>query len=278
MSEPTIQCAICAILPQEAESLLANNTGNRKMREHRIANYVRLMSQGDWVITGDAICISPEGRLLNGQHRMAAVVSFGKPVPFLVLRNCPEENFHAMDQGVSRTTGDLFRSKNVANATLCAAISKSVHHWMLGARPGAIRGETVPSSIEIERTYHEYREEIDMAAVIGARLIKIYASARIGFVDVMIRIQHGAIATEFWDQVNPAYPKGLDKGHPARTLRDHLLNDRDNRYMLFSEFCGKAVRAFNAWIEGREIDLLRYSPGEPPVAVSKADGHARWKA
>jgi hypothetical protein len=262
--------SIETITPDAAELLLDGNVDNRKLREHRVRRYQASIEAGDWTLTGDAICVSPHGRLLNGQHRLSAVARANKPVQMVVLRNCPEEAFAAMDQGMARSVGDLFRSRHVQYANDCAACARFVWYWLQGNL--ASGGTFSPTPTEVERVYLEYKDEIDQGVVIGGSIRKLYAPSRIAFVDVVIRIDHGSDADVWWDLVDPLCPKGLDKGHPARTLRDHMLLHTDARKMPVQEFASKAIRCFNAWAQGREMGKIAYVPNETfPEVVKSID-------
>ena len=66
------------ITPAQAQVLLLNNGINRKLRKHRVAMYAHQMTNGQWQMTGEAICISATGRLLNGVDAHSA---FGRRSP-----------------------------------------------------------------------------------------------------------------------------------------------------------------------------------------------------
>lgn len=94
--------------PDMAKRLLAQNKVNRNLRQHKINQYARDMAAGNWNLSNDAICIAPDSTLLNGQHRLNAVVKAGVPVTFLVIRNMPTDTMSTMDTGAARTAGDMF--------------------------------------------------------------------------------------------------------------------------------------------------------------------------
>lgn len=68
------------ITPELAEGLLAMNTENRRLRPSHVAYLARAIERGEWQMPPDAIMVSDSGKLLNGQHRLTAVVRSGKPV------------------------------------------------------------------------------------------------------------------------------------------------------------------------------------------------------
>jgi hypothetical protein len=92
--------------PSDAKSLLERNTNNRKLRETVVDYYANEMINGNWIDNGDPIRIARSGRLLNGQHRLSAVVKAGVSLPFHFLSNLSEESFEQMDNGAKRTLND----------------------------------------------------------------------------------------------------------------------------------------------------------------------------
>jgi hypothetical protein len=68
------------ITPDMAADLLAVNVSNRNVRQRRVDQYARDMQVGRWQPTGEPITISDTGKLLNGQHRLMAVVQAGVTV------------------------------------------------------------------------------------------------------------------------------------------------------------------------------------------------------
>ena len=92
--------------PSDAKSLLERNTGNRKLRESVVNYYAKEMRNDKWLDNGDPIRIARSGRLLNGQHRLSALVKAGVTLPFHFLSNLSEESFEQMDNGAHRSVSD----------------------------------------------------------------------------------------------------------------------------------------------------------------------------
>lgn len=83
-----------------AESLLSENfKGNRNINRSHVKELADDMVNGRWVETNDMICINDKGELINGQHRLTAVVESGVPCYFVIATGFPSESFNAMDTG-----------------------------------------------------------------------------------------------------------------------------------------------------------------------------------
>lgn len=103
------------INPSKAKLLLAQNTKNRPCNEKRIKNYASLMNDNKWHLTHQGICISKDGHIIDGQHRLKAVVLSGKTIPFNVTYNADSESFKYVDVGYTRTTGNIFAIEGIKN-------------------------------------------------------------------------------------------------------------------------------------------------------------------
>lgn len=78
------------ITPAMASAWLAKNKRNRKIAKRRVESYAREMANGNWMEHHQGIAFYEDGTLADGQHRLAAVVQAGVPVPMMVTRGVPE--------------------------------------------------------------------------------------------------------------------------------------------------------------------------------------------
>lgn len=51
---------------------------NREMQPRRTEGYAESMRLGEWWSTPDPVCISPDGCILNGQHRLLAAMQLAR--------------------------------------------------------------------------------------------------------------------------------------------------------------------------------------------------------
>lgn len=74
------------ISPEDAQAYLDNNAKHRPIKEKKVAEYMAEMQDGRWRLNGKTICFDTTGRLLNGQHRLSAVVRSGVSLTTVVVR------------------------------------------------------------------------------------------------------------------------------------------------------------------------------------------------
>lgn len=114
---------VTTITPEKARQLLKLNTGNfRKLDQHRVVAFANEMKSGNWVVNGDTIRLNGD-RLLDGQHRLAAIVRANVPVEAIIVEGL-EVDCKTIDRGKPRTIAQYLRAEGVKSATAVAACAK----------------------------------------------------------------------------------------------------------------------------------------------------------
>lgn len=104
------------ISPDLAKQYLKRNAGNRPLDKSITNYYADQMGDGEWVTdTGEPIKFDISDRLVDGQHRLNAVILHGKPMSFWVCWGVPKEAFLALDKGKKRTAADNFAIRGIKN-------------------------------------------------------------------------------------------------------------------------------------------------------------------
>lgn len=112
-----MKAEVMTVTPKMAQDILEHNNANRNINRYAVRQYARDMKTGLWKLGGQGISISSSGRLLDGQHRLYAIIEANVPVTMLVCTDvdCTNVNF---DSGRKRTFSDQYRiSGNTASIT-----------------------------------------------------------------------------------------------------------------------------------------------------------------
>lgn len=112
--------------PEWALELLSRNTHNRTCRAGLVDQIAFDISSGRWQLTPQTVSVATDGTLLDGQHRLSAIVKARQSVPLMLATECPPEIFSAIDTGVSRSAGDLLRIQGISNYNNIAALIRAV--------------------------------------------------------------------------------------------------------------------------------------------------------
>jgi hypothetical protein len=103
--EPTIK--VVTVTPDLARQWLGRNTGNRPLSSGVVNRYTNEMTNGRWRMTGDAIRFSNTGKLIDGQHRLTAVVRSGVSITSVVIFELEDSIFGLIDDGKPRGRSDV---------------------------------------------------------------------------------------------------------------------------------------------------------------------------
>jgi hypothetical protein len=102
-----IQTTWTTITPEIAKKYLEKNTSNRTLRSSWVQTLAGAIENNDWKETHQSIAFSKSGRLLDGQHRLHAIVLANKSVQMYVTSDLEESSFQAIDCGLKRNISDL---------------------------------------------------------------------------------------------------------------------------------------------------------------------------
>jgi hypothetical protein len=110
------------VTPDDARELLSHNHGNRRVRQTWVKYLARQIVNGKWELTSDAVGIRRDGVVINGQHRLMAIVEADVAVPMIVVRGLSAEAFLVTDRGKSRSLTDVLKLPTtlIADANLIA--------------------------------------------------------------------------------------------------------------------------------------------------------------
>ena len=86
-----VQVGIEFITPEQAQIYMGRNfKNNRKVVLSNILELEKEMKTDRFILSDSAICFNTENVLVNGQHRLLAVIKTGLTQPFLVVKNLPD--------------------------------------------------------------------------------------------------------------------------------------------------------------------------------------------
>ncbi|HEY3502740.1 MAG TPA: hypothetical protein VGN37_08170 [Actinocatenispora sp.] len=262
------------VTPEKAAMLLQANTSNRPLSAALVHTFAEAMRRGDWQVTHQGIAVGAGGRLVDGQHRLAAVVEAGVPVEMLVFHDVDESTFDVLDTGRRRNAADVLAIEGEKSTVQLASMVRTV--WLYDNRPdGAWSGGSAAV------TNHQILETL--AANPGLRDV-VVVGEQIAAATGMIKSAAGA-ASYLVGRVNK--PKrlapwfdgiidgaGLARADPRLRFRNLMLTNarkqagqvqrrRDTR-----EHVALYVKAFNAWAGGEPLAQLRYAPREALPAIA----------
>ncbi len=104
--EPRVE--LMAVTPLQAKYWLEYKNGyNRRVSAGHVKNLARDIKAGNWKVTHLGIAFDTQGQLIDGQHRLWAIVTADMPVELYVWFNASPESLKAVDRGRTRSVKDV---------------------------------------------------------------------------------------------------------------------------------------------------------------------------
>lgn len=253
----TITAKVETITPSMARKMLGGNVVNRNLRRGRVNLYAKYMAAGQWRVTGESIVFDPEGRLLQGQHRLTACVEADVSFRSVVVRGVEAAAMKVMDTGMSRTAADAFKLEGVDNYTGQAAMVKRLIAISLGVQRDT-GAQALITRDELLQFHDDHAESLRAAWDLSrptASAIKI-SHAGWGALAFILLEADADLAFEFFDGL--ASGAGLKPGDPRLAYRNYLINKILQRSAPhWTEQVATGIRVWNSWIDGKSIDHVK---------------------
>ncbi|MFJ9059248.1 hypothetical protein [Streptomyces sp. NPDC102409] len=263
---------ILDVSPELAARWLTHNTGNRPLSKGTVQQLAAQIQRGEWQLTHQGIAFDEDDVLIDGQHRLAAIVKAGIAVPLTVTRGVPRTAFTVMDTGRKRTGRDTLALVGEANATHLAAALRGLHLYLHVPNSAWSGGSSVTSNDQLLAMLGEHpgvRDALQHGIALNRACRITVTAATIGwYVTAGTRPD---IDQTSWREglVTGAL---LEAGDPRLTLRNTMLSlatgkthrrrDDSREHLLYY------LKSWNAWVEGRSMKLLRRSPNETMPKIS----------
>jgi len=122
---------LTTVTPEWAEETLKKNIGNRPLNVQHVDKLAKEMTNGRWKVNGDTICLNGS-RVIDGQHRLHAVVQSGITIETLVVEGLSSDVFDTKDVGKRRSAGDTLGVAGEKNACRLAAALILIDKYFTG--------------------------------------------------------------------------------------------------------------------------------------------------
>lgn len=265
------------ITKEVAEEILSTNIHNRNLRQRLVMIYAYDMLKGNWLDTGEAVKISTEGQLLDGQHRLAAVIQAATngvtigddplpanpdiAVPMWIVRGLDPTSQEAMDTGTARRLSDVLALRGERSTMNLAAVIRIIHAWTSRNRRNIARKGLATNTTLLQ--FFEQDPEVFRQVVntISAEYRKINVPPSVlGLAHYLFEEIDPDDAEEFFARL--ADGQNLTKGDPIYELRaalDRTRQERGPRAIAYT--LALLIKAWNAYRLGEKIGVLTFKMG-----------------
>ena len=227
------------ITPEMALAMLQGNAGNRKADKSRIRQYAADMKAGRWKLSPQTVSIAADGRVVDGQHRLYALVDSDTTQPFLVVFDADAETFDVIDTGKTRSGNDIWRIAGTS-APNVAAVARLAYMYF-NHRAAAWDGSLKVTSAQVLEwaTNHNYLDVLRRAAKKEAIIRKDLKGlgAIVGASMAIAELAAGVDVEKTYQKVFDPLVKtlGFEEGQPVYAL--HRVLSKRNTYGMDNPFC-----------------------------------------
>ena len=91
------------ITPEKAKAYLDNANPLNRSVQGLTKKYAKTMLAGFWYLHHQGIAFDESGMLIDGHHRLRAIVESGVTIEIMVTRGCPKGSLPGIDRGTIKT-------------------------------------------------------------------------------------------------------------------------------------------------------------------------------
>ena len=220
------------ITPTMAKALLENNLVPERQRrpsESTVNSYARAMRSGQWLLTHQGIAIDDAGELIDGMHRLMAIVQSGTPVRMMVTTGLPHTvtgegmfTIDAIDRGRERRIGEQLKLRHgMTNASLLAATCRGIL-WLCSFSMKSLVGKMTVANVM--RVLDVYGDEVNYAITSRSRDIRVRNASVISASAFAMKALRNPVR-DFYNRLTTG--EDIKDGDPSLTCRRWLMNSTD---------------------------------------------------
>lgn len=278
---PPFQVWFEMVTPERAQALLDTNPGNsefqnRSISTSRVSRYVDDMLDGFWETTHQGVALDENGVLLDGQHRLMAIVRSGCSARLMICSGVPRATFWLMDGGYTRSAQSFLEGTHRNQRTALARTLMQIEEHdgfatMATAGKGRFASHRILGYLESRSDVREYGEAYARAAGrgrVGERFVGTSAAGLLigGYIagvgeDKKIDRDNWL---RWWEDVEALMAgDGVDNGNPLKAL----FNSSPVGGNMTSVNYMRAIYTAVAYREGRSVKRLRSDMYAKPIKV-----------
>jgi hypothetical protein len=215
--------AIETVTPEMAEDYLTHNTRNRKIVAAHVDAIARDICAGNWMMNAQPICFARDGRLLNGQHRLSAVLQAGEAIEVPVMRGLPEEAYATYDIHAKKGPQLGAALDSFGDKPLVAAAA--VLLWKRELKPSGIRNAK-PTPSEVMKIVEQHPRLLELRTF-GRKMIEFGRGSVLTYAAYCIERDDPELGRVFLERFETG--ADLPRGHLILELRKRMQIMRRER-------------------------------------------------
>jgi hypothetical protein len=256
-----------AIDPVEAARLLTTNAGsNRPTRRSKVSQLAETMRNQQWRLTGEALKLDRDGNLIDGQHRLKAVIEADMTITFHVFTGLARDVYRHLDTGAIRTYTDVLKIDQETHPSALASAAAWVHRYL-----NSFSGSARISHEMGDRVLEEHPRLREFADYSTKRLVQRGLGVAFHY---LCALRDEDRAARFFKELADGTAR---QDTPVYTLRERLIREKmsGKKHTLTQlVIAGFIIKTWNADVTGQPLPTLKYVKGEtiPNLLPAPAGG------
>lgn len=274
-----MQTKTLLVTPAMARDMLIKNPNNRALRRSNVRYLAEELKSGRWKLTHQGVAVARDGTLLDGQHRLSAIVEANTSALINVSFDCDPEIFSVIDTGSTRTTADVLHiaGRLTSCETTTGAAVKLVYLHRTAANYTWTGEVARVSATVVLNEYQSAPELYDWGVRLANRarnefkMLQVKSSTA---AFAVLAVQEGE-RTGLYDRsdidafvMSLATGASMAKGDPRLAFRQQLVNGwtpGTNKGARASQvWLASWIKVFNAHLSGTHLKMFK-TPNVTPM-------------
>lgn len=264
-----IRSTYVEMTPELAQKYLDTQIHNRNINYGWVASLAQTINKGLWIPDGNSIKMDDAGHLIDGQHRLLAVIRSGKTVPMEVKSGFPHDAIFVIDAFTKpRSVADILTLAGVKNSAL---IGGGIRVFVDEMGGGGRSCRVSPSYIKMV-----YEESPDMWQRIASlanlsrrdhkNQIKLLPTSSIagwaGYLIIMREHSYEKVEEFFTMLCSTSEARNVSVEKLRKVLLRNAVSSKKYTYSVIRSLVAKT---WNAYVTGKTIKCLKFSKDEENV-------------
>ena len=252
-SQRDIAVTVETIGPITAQEYLDQMPKNRRLSQAGVDRWAKAMKEDDWIPEANGpIRFDTDGNLIDGQHRLRALIATGLALSFIVVRNVPPAGLYVMDLNRTRTLADALY---INGETDSGGLASTINFYGEYLRSGMVQKISwsgihfaIPEALAILNEAPGLRGSLKT----GHAMRRTFhgGPGRWAIIHYILSGVDAEDAAAFLSQLSTG--EDLHQAHPILHLRKRLLDDVVAiRKLPIRDYTALIFKAWNMWRTGK---------------------------
>lgn len=280
---PEITAYLVGVDYEWAANALENQKRNRPLKQSKVKHLAKIIQAGKWVLNGESIVLDQDGILIDGQHRLAALIhavdKLGLDrektvIDAVVVNGVSSDAFHTIDQGEKRSLSDVVAISDYPHAPELAVALRLLAIRLAGKKVSGAGKMDHADNLSLLREHENLASWVEYVSELNPddenmTWLRPQSLVSVGYLST---ISYLASLDYETDKVENAVKNLVDLDHtdkdcPMVQLRKVLLANRSDKdgKLKRDTIVGILVKAMKAYLEGGKLTSMKLKGNEHPV-------------